>query len=299
MKNLLMMIGSLLLLSGVSIQAGDISSSFPNESKVLFKVQLDKLRKVKALKGIVHNEKLEGFQTQIELFTGLDFDAISTVWVGVIKDKEAVLVFEGDFNTSNIVDTMDSHGHFKTVKKKGVLFAVNIPDEKTGKINLAAVINTRTIVIGSPKNARVFLDSYLGNTQGLDQLKKQKAAQLNGSNQLFHGVLLESKFPGKDNPVTKNLKGAELMISFDSKMQVSLKADLTSERFLKPMQKLLEGFIGIAETIHTPKIPALLKKEVLGNAKVNVENNSLLVTSSLSSETVEEIIEDKFSKVHE
>ncbi len=293
MKKVLSTLSCLIFFCGLSLQANEISTSFTKETKVIFKVNLDKLRKAKSLKRLIETDKIQNIKENLNMYTGMNFDDVSRLWVGLIKDEEVVIILQGGFDVEYIKKTIDSHGVFETINRDGVELAVNIPDDNSGKVNLAAVINENTIAFGNPKHTKAFLDAYLDGKVTMNKNKMHFAAQLNNSNNLFHGTLLKHDFDGPQNPLKKNLKNAQLKIDYNDKMEISLKANLLNPKLLKPMKSMLEGFIGMASNIKTPKVPDFLKQDALDNAKVSIDGDALVISASLTNETVETIVEHK------
>ncbi|MCK5805550.1 MAG: hypothetical protein KAI66_22145 [Lentisphaeria bacterium] len=164
--------------------AGEIATSFPAKTRVVIRVDADKLRTLPVFQQFLTNkvgDQQEFFQT-IKTWSGIDLDSVKEVWVGVLKKDHAVIVLKGDFDLDTIRTAVMQIDTAQVAMRPQVPFSVMLADDKRpGEFNLAALLDDSTVAIGRPELVDEYISSYVTDDFAMSEDRAAIAKDLAGS----------------------------------------------------------------------------------------------------------------------
>lgn len=287
MKKLL----SLLLLLASGLQAEEIHRSFSPKTKLILKADMEALRAVPELNKLFNNRHGEKFRGMISNFVGVELQKTQTLWMGALEKHQAVIVLEGDYDVKKIQNTCETHGLFEKIDNTDAVFIVNIPDKKkSGKINQLAVIDDGMLVFGPPEYIQAYLKAYFEDQDLMAEAKLQKTDSLAYDSSLMHAVVLEHDKKCRNNPLLKQLSAMELKVAYEQDFKLSLMMKSENKELLAPLKQMIEGLIGLGQQMTLPKVPPMMKDELLGQAKVSIKDDQININTQMNPEIIQNIL---------
>ena len=287
MKKLL---STLLLLAG-GLQAEEIHRAFSPETKLILKADMEAVRAVPELNKLVNNRHAEKFRGMISNFIGVELQKTQTLWIGALEKHQAVIVLEGDYDVKQIQKACETHGFFEKVDQVDAIFTVNIPDKKkSGKINQLAVIDDHMLVFGPPEYIQSYLKAYFEDQDLMTETKLKKTDSLAYDSGLMHAVVLEHDKKCENNPLLKQLIAMEFNVAYEQDFKLSMMMKSDNKELLTPLKQMIEGLIGLGQQMTLPKVPPMMKDELLGQAKVSVNDDQININTQLSAQIIQDLL---------
>ena len=290
----------LAFLSG-ALRAGEILSSFPDRVLFVAKFNVDKVKQVPPVKQALGTQisKVASFIGQIRNWTGVDLETVKTFWIGVEKKDFAVIVLEGRFDIEVVKAALAKIPTAQTIPKKDVPIMVQLPDDKNpGKFNMAAVLNPTTLVFGQPGLTESFVDVYSGASPSTNAAVQPQLAVLKDSQALLHGVIFGlDPAELQKTPFLAYLERGELKGDLDKDLLLSLAVGVKKPEMLQSLAKAADGVLGFMRQME-PTTPSgnqgeAVKRRLLENVTVTVENDRVVLRSKLDEALLSELIGGK------
>ena len=63
-----------------------------------------------------------------------------------------------------------------------------------------------------------------------------------------------------------------------------------NKELLTPLKQMIEGLIGLGQQMTLPKVPPMMKDELLGQAKVSVNDDQIKINTQLSAQIIQNLL---------
>lgn len=272
--------------------AFEVASYFPPETKLIAKLDLEKLRANKFSTRIKekHQDKIQVFEDKFLNGTGIDIQNIKTIWLAGVEQGNGILIFEGSFDRSAISEAVSRKPENQAIEKNGCMFAVMCPGmkDKTKK-NLAALIDESIIVVGKPDLADKFIENYSGKTAGLDE----NTIKIFSEPKVFKAVLLSiSQEMIQKKPFMADVQSGSFEMDLDDHALLNLQINTSNKEQAEAVKQILDGMVKLNKTNKaSDEKRVLLKNDFLNNLEIDCTGNSVIAQSSINGQTLDKIIE--------
>jgi hypothetical protein len=280
---------------------GDIISSFPDKLLFVAKFNVAKVKQVPPVKEALGDQisKVATVIGQIRSWTGIDLESVATLWIGVEKKDNVIIVLEGPFNVQGIRSAMVAIPTVQILSESDALFAVKLPDDKRpGEFNMGALLTSDTVVFGRPHLVEPFIDTYTVETGAAGTEAQSQLAVLRESESMLHAVI-RSLNPEdvKKQPFLSYLERGELKGDMEEDLLLGLAVGVTKPEMLQPLAKALGGGFAFWQQMDKPdpgtNPKELLKRRLLDNVTVNVVDDRVVLTSRIEAGLLQELIAGK------
>ena len=272
---------------------------FPPDSMVVLRIDAAQLMDQRLFQDVL-GAKVDGmdaFFQQVQTWTGVNLATLTETWVAVQKEDHMVMVLKGDFDTQLIQSTVLNIDTAQIVQRPGVPFAVTLPDDKKpGQVNLAALLDKRTLVFGKPDLVDSFLACLKGNGKGLAPDAAKRAVAMGTSKALLSALVVS--LPAKEiqkNPwmkLIKHIEGSANVGETDLVLQV--KAGLEKPEMREPATKAIEGIRDLYGMLgNDMRKLGPLKEMVLEGIEVKPDPEDLVLELTVPTEVAERLIRRK------
>lgn len=277
------------------VLAEDVISKLPDSTKVVAKLNLDRLRASKVYANIEQNylDKIEKAQTNLVEQAGIDPSSVKELYLAGVKKNQGMLILKGEFDAAAIKSILELKPNLPLVARNDVELAVYLPDKKSGRKNLAVIIDKNTLAIGSPDFVDAFISNIKGKGSPLGKEKIEKAQTALSKDSLFQGILLESPAANDTpNPIMTAIQGGNATLDVTDK--VTCEADITvdTEKNAKKITQVIYGLLAFYE-MKQPKSykGEIAKDSILKNLKIEQKGNAVTIKGGLGDAVVQQLIE--------
>lgn len=274
-----------------AVQAGDLISKLPKTTKVLAKINLDRLRKSQFYANIEQENlaKLDQAQNKIAEQVGIDPKSISSVWLAGVKKNEGMLIIEGQFEADTIREAMSNKPECQIIDRAGCELAAYCEKKNGSGKNLAVIIDKTTMAIGEPAFVDAFIASFKGtNVLAGDKVEKAKAAL--AKDVLFQGILLEMP-GGQKNPLVGAITDGNATLDVTDKITCTADITLSNEEKAKTATMMLNGLIAMYEMKQPQNYKGeIVKESILKNLNIEQNGNKININGGLDAEVLEQLI---------
>ncbi len=270
-----------------------VVESFSPKSKLIAKIDLDKLRN-NIQYGKIKENNLNKYQIFCDSFireTGINPEKINCIWLAGERQKQGLIVVEGDFDSVSIKNALQNKPEHEKIQKSGCLLAYICPDKHNpGMKALASLIDNKTIVIGNPTIAEDFIGNFVANTVAQD-FKEKKYLQ---GNKFIEGIITGiSEDEIQKKPFLSEIKNGYFSIDLDEKgLNMELSLNMSGQEQAEAVKNI---FTGIATLQNSMKNNAnrneIGKDEFFKNLKIESSGNIISADSFISNEIIEKIID--------
>ncbi|HBC88148.1 MAG TPA: hypothetical protein DCZ94_14455 [Lentisphaeria bacterium] len=273
-----------------------LAQSIPEE--VMFSVRLDlnAARKEKETKTILDaaekqfNDKLE----KIGEFSGLDLGDITCVWINVVKDKEVLIILEGNFDTEDIMNS-PVVANSRKLPRLGTLTTIEMKDEQKNELNQGVLINENIVAFGRPELVDKFISKYVDGKTGWDKDGLAVMDRLAASNAMLNLSLM--KLPEQEiqqKPFLANLVNASLEMNMvEKKISATAKVTMQDEAKAKALKDLLSGLVVLDITSEIKVDQPEIKKAIIDGLKLGNEGRTATLSSSMDIELLRNLLRKK------
>lgn len=279
-----------------SVTAGDLLPKLPGNTKIVARLDLDRLRNSKVYSTIEKDnlEKLEKAQTDIASAIGIDVTSVASAWLVGVKKGQGMIVLEGEFDPVSVKEVLSLNPQMKVVERDDVDFAVYVPDKKKNTENLAVILDKSVLAIGNPAFVDTFISAYKGKGKGLSADKLKMASSSLGKKVLFQGILLESPETEQgNNPILAAIQGGNATLDVTDKVTCSANITCDTEKNAMKMTQMLYGLLALYEMKQAQSYKGEIAKEsILKNLKITPKGNTISISGGLGPAVVEQLIEN-------
>ncbi len=282
------------------VRAGEIAASFPDRCTVIGRLDVAAFRAIPVVRQAFdsHGGHMTAFVDQVREWVGVDLDTVRRVWLGVEKDGVAVVALEGAFDAGLIQGGILNIDTAQFVPKEGVPMCVLLPDEKKpGQVNMAAVLDDRTLVLGQPAITEDFIDAFTGVAKGASSARLRQVRGLVDSDPLLHAFIFG--VAPKDlekNPWLNLLSHGELKADLAGDMVIQLAIGSKTPELLKPLQGIVEGALAVYKQMdgrHRKVKPG--QKLLLDNMVCSVSEQQIVLESTIPEQALNGLISAKLN----
>ncbi len=146
------------------------------------------------------------------------------------------------------------------------------------------------LVLGPPQHIQAYLKAYFEEQDLMTEAKLQKTDSLAYDSGLMHAVVLEHDKKCKNNPLLKQLTAMELKVAYEQDFKLSLMMKSDNKELLTPLKQMIEGLIGLGQQMTLPKVPPMMKDELLGQAKVSINDDQININTQLSAQLIQNLL---------
>lgn len=273
----------------------NITQSIPAEIILCARIDLNAARKAEQAERIVDAAK-HRFKKQIDdigQFSSLDLHDVDCIWVGVVKDKEALVVLEGRFDTEAILNSPIVTSS-KRLVRPGTVIATEMKDEKTGETSHAAVINENVLAFGLPQLVDNFITNYGRGISGWDKDGLAVMASLAASDAMFLVALMH--VPDKEieqKPFLATVVNARVEVSIQEKVTATAKIAMQDEGKATALKDLINGLVGLGLASEIKMGYPDIKKAILDGLKLGTEGKTITLSSTIDVELLRKVLRTK------
>ncbi len=280
---------------GAGLFAG-VLESFSPESKLIAKVDLDKLRASSHFEKMKQNniQKYHFFSEVLSREAGIDAEKISTIWLAGERKHCGVLVFEGSFDAEAIGKVLGAKPDCEQVQKAGCDLAYLCPDKQNpapGAKILAALIGGKIIVAGNPSVAESFISNYTSGVPAQDFKFKN---YLQGK-KVVEGVIMgieEAEL--KKNPFLSQFKNGFFSMDLDEKgLSMALSADMGDPEQAEAVKNILSGIVTLQKSSKEAGDAQrqIGRDEFFRTLRIESQGGAISADAMISNEVLEKLIE--------
>jgi hypothetical protein len=281
-----------------TVLAGDLVSALPESTKIVAKLDLNRLRNSQFYANIEAEnlEKIENAQDKLVENIGINPKSVSSVWLAGVKKKEGMLILKGEFDPATIREAISGKPGCQIIDRAGCELAAYCKKKrKSGKI-LAVILDKNTIALGEPAFVDAFISTFKGNGIALSEDNAEKAKNALGKNVLFQGILLGiPENNGIRNPIASNISGANATLDVTDKITFSADVNMNSNENAKSATQILYGLIAMYEMKQPQNYKGeIVKESLLKNLKIEQDGNDINISGGIGAQVMDQLI-DKFN----
>lgn len=273
----------------------NISQSIPAEIVVCVRLDLDAARKAQQAESIVDAAR-QKFNQQIDAIGkagSLDLQDVDCVWANVVKDKEALIVLEGRFNTEAILNS-PLVTNSKRLVRPGTVIAIEMKDEKTGDPSHAVVINENVIAFGLPQLVDSFAANYVSGQSAWGRNGLAAMKSLAATNAMI--VIAVMQVPAKEieqKPFLASVVNAQVEMNVHERVSATARIAMQDEAKATALKDLISGFVGLGLASEIKLEYPDIKKAVLDGLKLGTEGKTVTVSSAMDVELLRKLLRAK------
>lgn len=272
-----------------------LAQSIPTDVVFCARLDLNAARKEEQAERLLDATK-QKFKEQLEAVEkvgSLDLQDVDSIWVGVVKDKECLVILEGSFDTDRILNSPIVTSSRRMVKP-GTIVAIEINDEKTGEPSHAVAIDDGVIAFGLPRLVDRFVANYVNGKSGWDKNGLAVMASLAASNAMFYVAL--TQIPAreiKEKPFLATVVNAQLELTIRERVAATAKIAMQDESKATALRDLVSGFVGLGLTSEIKMDYPDIKQAILGSLKLSAEGKTVNLSAAMDTELLRKLLRAK------
>ena len=273
----------------------NIAQSIPSEVIFSARLDLNAARKSEPAAHIVDAARLR-FEKQLAAlaqFSTLSLHDVDCIWVGVVKDKEALVVLEGRFNTEAILNA-PVVTNSKRLVRPGTVMAIEMRDEKTDEPSHAVVINEDVVAFGLPQLVDRFTQNYVSGrtewgTNGLAAMGRLASSDA----QLCAALMQVPEKMVRQNPFLASVANALVEVNVRAQVAASARLAMQDEAKAAALRDLVSGFVGLGLASEIKTEYPDIAKAVLAGLKLGADGRSVILSSTMDVELLRTLLRKK------
>lgn len=284
----------LLVVVGLPVK-GDLISKLPATTKVVAKLNLDRLRNSQLYANLEKQNlaKIEEAQDKIIGKIGIDPKTISAIWLAGVKKKEGMIILKGQFDPAIIKAAVTENPDCQIIERKDCELAVYCKNKNNPDKNLAVILDLNTLAIGEPAFVDLFISNYKGKNSVLSADKIARTVTSLDKNVLFQGILLET--PDNNNPknqLASSVLGGSATLDVTDKITCSADITMKNEDSARAATQILFGLLAMYE-MNQPQTDKgeIVKESILSNLNIQQNGNAVNIKGGIGTQAIEQLIE--------
>lgn len=299
MKRMLftVLIISACILSAATAMTGDILGSFPAKTNMIVRMDLGKLR-MNSIYASMKEKNLEAYNSACNKFcreTGISLDDIKTVWVAGIRKDNGVIVLGGNFNPEKIKEIASKKPELEIEARGDCELALNcINKRRNNEKSLVALIDSSTIVAGSPEITDEFIKNY---SSGVPAQNFSQKGMITGDKFIEGYIIAIPQDVAAEKPFLAEIDSGHFDLDINGKISMSIVLKMTSQEQADALRKIMDGMVAFGKLMKKDgQEENPIKKEFLENMNIENMGSTITVKTSLSEATLNSEIEKKNTK---
>ncbi len=261
-----------------------LSESIPPEAMFCVRMDLKAARKSEEAKAIIDaaEKKFKEHIDKIREFSGLSLDAVDCIWLGVVRDKEVIIILEGDFESDDILNS-PIVGKSTRLARPGTLVTIEMKDEQKNEINQGTLINDNIVAFGRPELVDKFISIYASGKPGWDKESLAVMDNLAASDAMFNIALLHlPEQQVKEKPFLANLVNGRLEVNIvEKKVSATAKITMQNEEKAKALRDLVSGIVVLGITSEIKGDQPEIKKAIIDGLKLATDGKTTTLSSGI------------------
>lgn len=270
----------------------NITSSLPTEITFCARLDLNAARKSKQAESLV-NAARQQFKLQIDAigqFSSLDLHDVNCIWIGVVKDKEVLIVLEGFFNAEAILNS-PIVTNSKRLVKPGTIIAIETKDEKTNEPSHAVLINATVIAFGLPQLVDHFVGNYVNGRSGWSKNSAAVMENLAVSDAMLLAALMQiPENEIKQKPFLASIVNAQVEMNIQEQVTATAKMAMRDEEKATALRDLISGFVNLGLTSEIKVGDPVTLKAILDGLKLGLEGKTVTLSSTIDLELLKKLL---------
>ena len=269
-----------------------LAHSIPEEVIVCARLDLTVARKSEGAESILDAARKQ-FKERLDAirqFSGLDLSDVDCIWVGVVKDKETLVILEGHFGADVILNSPVVTNSRRMVRP-GAVVAIEMRDEAKGELNHAVVINEGVIAFGLPQLVDKFAAHYFTESSGWDEGGLSVMDSLAASEATLHVAVMQlPRAEIEQKPFLTNFVNARLEMNIEDKVTATARITMRDEGKATALKDLISGFVGLGLTSEIKGDYPEIKKAILDGLKLSNEGKTVTLSSRMDRELLRNLL---------
>lgn len=272
-----------------------ITQSIPADVILCVRLDLTAIRKAEQAQSIL-DATVRKFKEQIDAvgaLSSLDIQDIDCIWIGVVKDKEALVVLEAHLDTEAILNSPVVSSS-RRLARPGTITAIEMKDEKTGEPSHAVVINDSVVAFGPPQLVDTFVMNYIRGVSGLDKSELAVVDSVAASDAMLLVALM--RVPEKEieqKPFLGAVVDAQVELNVHEKVAATARIDMQDEGKATALKDLISGFIGLGLTSEIKVDYPDIKKAILDGLKLEHAGKTVTLSATMDLELLRKLLATK------
>ena len=290
----------LALAASNSCQAGEgvrtnLAQSVPANVIFCARLDLNIARKEEQAQRILDAVE-QRFKEQLAVigqFSSLDLHDVDRIWVGVVKDKEALIILEGRFDSERILNS-PVVTNSKRMVRPGTVVAIEMDDEKSGELSHGVVLDDDVIAFGHPQLVDRFVSNYVNGKSGWNGNGLAVMARLSASNALLRVALMQ--IPEKEikqKPFLAAVVNAQMEVNMPGNVSATARVAMQDEGKAIALRDLISGFVGLDLANEIKMDYPDITKAVLDGLKLGTEGTTVTLSSAMDAELLRRLLRAK------
>jgi hypothetical protein len=272
-----------------------LAQSIPEEVIFCARLQMNVARKNEEAARILNATKKQ-FKERLDAigqFSGLDLNDVDCIWVGVVKDKEALVILEGTFDAELILNSQVVTTSRRLVRR-GTIVAIEMKDEKKDELTHAVVINDHIIAFGLPDLVDDFITNYVNKRSGWDKNGLSVMESLAASNATLHVAVMQvPEEEIKQKPFLATFVNAQMELNIEEKVAATARITMQDEGKATALKDLISGFVGLGLTSEIKTDYPEIKKAICDGLKLSSEGKTVTLSSRMDTELLRSLLKAK------
>ncbi|GEM_PF-5736010 len=271
-----------------SVRAEDLdrkklARSIPEDIVFCIRLDLSNVRKNNEAKAILDATEKK-FNEQIRKvgeFSGLDPIDLDNIWICVVKDKEVLIVLDGEFDPDDVLNSKVVASSVK-LARPGTLVTIEMKDEQKKELNQGTMINEKLIAFGKPDLVDKFIKNFIGGKSGWDNDGLAIMDGIAGSEGMFHIALM--RMPEQEiekKPFLGNLVNGRLELNAtEKKVSATAKVTMKDEEKAKALKELVNGLVVLGITGEIKGEHPEIVKAIVDGLKLGSEGKTTTLSTT-------------------
>ncbi|HCE44245.1 MAG TPA: hypothetical protein DET40_11915 [Lentisphaeria bacterium] len=273
-----------------------LARSIPEEVVFCARLDLGVVRKNEESKKILDTarEQFKEMLDSIGQFSALDLVDVERIWISVVKDKEALVILEGNFDADEILNSPVVTSSRK-MARPGTLIAIEMKDEQKNELNYGVLINGNIVAFGLPGLVDKFISLYATEKTGWDKDGLAVMDSLAASDAMIDiSVMHLPEQEIKEKPFLGNLVNAQLQVNMvEKKIAATAKLNMLDEEKAKAVKDLVSGIVVLGITSEIKVECPEIKKAILDGLKLGNEGRTATLSSGIGIDQLRDLLRSK------
>lgn len=273
-----------------------LARSIPGDVVLCVRLDLDVVRTNEEAKSILDAARLQ-FKEKLDSigqFSGLTLTGVSRIWVNVVKDKEVLVILEGDLDADGILNSAVVTGS-RRMARPGTLVAIEMKDEQTNELNHAVLVNEHIVAFGLPRLVDTFIGNYVGGKSGGDANGLVAIDNLTAAAGMFNVTVMHlPEQTIREKPFLAHLVNAQLQLNIVEKSVVATaRVTMKDDEKAKALRDLVSGFVVLGLTSEIKVDYPEIKNAVLDGLKLSHEGPTASLSTGVKIELLRNLLRSK------
>lgn len=291
-KILTTVVTAMVLLSGVSSFGADITERLPADTILIGKVDLAAARGSRLGEALMdaHLQKVRDVRHFCNTIIGFDPDQVKTVWLVSSRKDTGVVALQGTFSAAAVRAGFGGLPNVFEVDRPNCEFAARFKDEKKPGMQMGAVLDRHTMLVGDEPSVERFLAARSGDAQAL-AADDPEVRRIRDARTGFHAVMrgnLEN-WGDFDANMARWVKALRISGQFSDDVSATLSLTTVSPDTAEGLGHLIRG-LTLLTTSDAETIPVPMVREAIRHANVEVGAAEVRVTATLNGDDVQRLL---------